>query len=180
MMIVMLVQLALLLGSAIMVVVAAWRMSGGGGVSVLLLWALCPYIGFGIISTLCYARMRMRAAVAISALLSSLLMFALTSSAYQDAVSSTSSTAGLVFVFVPVWLVAGAAVLFGLGLLVGWLCGSGDLRQDCSRCNVCGYPLFGLPGPRCPECGCRFARREKSGHVTDQPYCEEWENSTAD
>ncbi len=30
-----------------------------------------------------------------------------------------------------------------------------DITTD-ERCRVCGYILYGLPEPRCPECGTQF------------------------
>lgn len=32
---------------------------------------------------------------------------------------------------------------------------SDDITTD-ERCRVCGYILYGLPEPRCPECGTQF------------------------
>ncbi len=37
-----------------------------------------------------------------------------------------------------------------------------DNRPTPRMCPNCGYDLFGLPEPRCPECGEPFRRPEKS------------------
>lgn len=34
----------------------------------------------------------------------------------------------------------------------------GEVLRDPQRCLTCGYPLYGLEGPRCPECGEPFLR----------------------
>ncbi len=63
---------------------------------------------------------------------------------------------------VPVVLVIGVAVFFANR----WMSRSvpGLLRHELLECDVpicvaCGYPLFGLSGPNCPECGSPFDER---------------------
>ena len=68
-------------------------------------------------------------------------------------------SAALPWAAVPLVLVIGIAVFFAsrwLGRGVPEL-----LRHELLDCGVpicvaCGYPLFGLPGPNCPECGTQF------------------------
>jgi hypothetical protein len=67
--------------------------------------------------------------------------------------------AALPWAVVPVVLVIGIAVFFGNR----WLrrCVPELLRHELLDCGVpiciaCGYPLFRLPGPNCPECGTPF------------------------
>lgn len=68
-------------------------------------------------------------------------------------------SAALPWAVVPVVLVIGIAVFFGNRRLRR--CVPELLRQELLDCGVpicvaCGYPLFGLPGPNCPECGTPF------------------------
>ena len=49
-------------------------------------------------------------------------------------------------------------IWFSVVLIVLWLYHRRRwiaLRLQC-RCSSCGYPLYGLPEPRCPECGTMF------------------------
>ena len=58
------------------------------------------------------------------------------------------------FVAVPAVLFAflGGLQWFGIVSVLRWA----SRRKDRSRCRKCGYPLRGLPEPRCPECGTPF------------------------
>ncbi len=58
-----------------------------------------------------------------------------------------------------------AAMLLGIGTAgTGNACGylrlGRELRRLEKRCVACGYPLTGLPEPRCPECGARATQPE--------------------
>jgi hypothetical protein len=46
-----------------------------------------------------------------------------------------------------------------------WVCRRMPVARNPGECAACGYPLFGLPGPRCPECGRAFDPSE----VPDAP-----------
>ena len=53
-----------------------------------------------------------------------------------------------------VFAVVGGLQWFGIVSVIRWAV----RRRDRSRCRKCGYPLRGLPEPRCPECGTPFDR----------------------
>ncbi len=57
---------------------------------------------------------------------------------------------GLVFVFVPVYLLVGGFVTLGIGLAFG------TRLPIVGQCQECGYHLKGLIEPRCPGCGTPF------------------------
>lgn len=41
--------------------------------------------------------------------------------------------------------------------------------QSADRCRKCGYLLYGLPEPRCPECGTPFERPSSDHDAPDHP-----------
>lgn len=58
----------------------------------------------------------------------------------------------------PLGYLANAALYFVvLGFPIYLRDARAALRIARSKCTSCGYPLRGLPGPRCPECGCGIA-----------------------
>jgi hypothetical protein len=65
---------------------------------------------------------------------------------------------GLWAVVLAPWLVAALGGVAALPLVVGgykaWM---RRRRMASGRCAKCGYILFGLPAPRCPECGTTFS-----------------------
>lgn len=52
---------------------------------------------------------------------------------------------------------AGYLVVGGVSLALARWAGRVVAPRDLNRCERCDYPLIGLPGPRCPECGTPFA-----------------------
>jgi hypothetical protein len=66
-------------------------------------------------------------------------------------------------------------VMIGIGILcrgaakARWraLDASDARRADC--CQNCGYLLYGLPEPRCPECGTPFERPSPNDGASDRP-----------
>lgn len=51
---------------------------------------------------------------------------------------------------------AGYLIVGGVALAFARWVGCVVARPDPGRCAQCDYPLMGLPGPRCPECGTPF------------------------
>jgi hypothetical protein len=65
---------------------------------------------------------------------------------------------------VVVWVIAysGGFALFVRG--ISWLW---PAKSDAGRCCKCSYLLYGLPEPRCPECGTPFDPKEVSEALRD-------------
>lgn len=68
-----------------------------------------------------------------------------------------SSTDALVFLFAPMWLILGTPLVFLLFYAGFTLYARCRPKHPHDRCTRCGYSLYGLTLPRCPECGEPFA-----------------------
>ncbi|MCC7290946.1 MAG: hypothetical protein IT449_02655 [Phycisphaerales bacterium] len=72
----------------------------------------------------------------------------------------TSSTAGLIFLFMPIWMLLGSLVLVPL------LLGRPSPEKVRGNCQTCGYDLTGNVSGKCPECGeVAGGRQTRSDHV---------------
>ncbi len=142
--------------SAIALVVACSIMvyAGGGRFSLVMLiflaWVTLPYVAFFAVTTHLY-RSRPNTALSWTAATISVLMLAFTSFVYIDGILiHTDAQSGLLFLFVPFYLLVGGFVMLLIGLAFG------KKRPPVGHCAQCGYNLRGLTEPRCPECGTRF------------------------
>lgn len=59
---------------------------------------------------------------------------------------------GVTTVILPMSVV-GVAFFGGLGGVIGWRLASWVRRPLLLECDACRYPLQGVRGPTCPECG---------------------------
>lgn len=83
------------------------------------LWVISPYLGLiGLIYLLDKAKLQHIREVSF---LVSLLMLAFTSLVYVGTLGDKSSTAGLIFIFVPLWAHIGGYFCLGIGLLLAAL-----------------------------------------------------------
>ncbi len=115
----------------------------------LLVWITAPYLGLWIFVGRAMRSANDRAWVWFGRVCA-VASLAFTSFAYLDAVYlHVSSTSGLVFVFVPVWLAVGGAASVAAGRA---LLGKGVVNAN-ARCRTCGYDLTGNVSGVCPECG---------------------------
>lgn len=118
-----------------------------------ILWALAPYVLILVMMIALKSR-RNQLALDISVCIASLVLLAISLVVYTESVLSSSSTAALIFVFVPCYLLAGGPLIVGLCFLVGrLLLPQGYHSDDDSLCTKCGYNLTGNMSGRCLECG---------------------------
>jgi hypothetical protein len=109
--------------SAIVALSAALVASGGVGdptMLVFLLWIISPYALFLLISWI-FERFTKAPARHGIACVVAILMFVFSMFAYADTAADSSSTYGLIFIFVPLWLNIGGPAIFGICLLLAWL-----------------------------------------------------------
>jgi hypothetical protein len=135
----------------------------GGKYSALMMVPLFPYAFTGVVYAATYSIARNRSCVTRAALVTSLLMLLVTVAGYGSI--GSSSTGVLLFVFLPCYLTFGGPLVFYIAFFLFrvWA-GVTRSRQDgLARCSACGYPLFGLTTPRCPECGEPFDRSVLTG-----------------
>ncbi|MEP6945582.1 MAG: hypothetical protein ABJA02_06660 [Acidobacteriota bacterium] len=93
----------------------------GNGLSTawFLLWGVAPYLLFGVAAYVLERFTRLKAIGWIGLVISG-LMLVCTGLAYLATLGDMSSTYALVFVVVPIYLVAGSFILLGLGALISW------------------------------------------------------------
>lgn len=142
----------LVLSTIVTLVVMIPGFRGGLGTLGFILWALLPYgLFLGLISGISWGQQEVR--VHVSSLIAAVCMFCFTLMIYNPAVIRGSSTGALIFVFGPPYVAILGFVVFGLCRFIAWLVlPRTNLSQTDGFCT-CGYPLYGLSSPRCPECG---------------------------
>ena len=147
-----------LLGVCILVTVGAVLATTGWTVDsaslALIVWVAAPYILFYVLVLILH-RNRRSVALCASACVTWLFMVAFTVVFYGSVFYEESSPkfALIGFIVLPLILSTAGAVLFLLALFIGWIVGGRGQVRDRRCCQRCGYPLVGLPEPRCPECG---------------------------
>jgi hypothetical protein len=114
-----------LLVSTFVALYASRSMSDGSldGVEVALtVWVISPYLAFFLLTYFLERYTSVKQLPGI-ALVISLLVLALTTFAYLTVAfgDHRSSTEGLIFIFLPLWLLIGSFGLLGVALLVVWL-----------------------------------------------------------
>jgi hypothetical protein len=142
--------------------VAADAMSGASysaslsGIEFLLSPVLVPYLVFWVISSAMFAIRALRRYIMVPACATSSIMLVFTILVYSQSSLASSSTGVLVFLYAPFWLFVGSGLSFVLGIIINWLILWLLRPKDKLRCPKCGYLLFGLVEPRCPECATEF------------------------
>ncbi len=118
-----LIKTCALILSAIVTVLTMWHASGQTidiGILGFMIWGISPYVCF-FIATYLLERFTSVPHIPGIGFLIAFLMLAFTLLAYLGTLNDTSSTYGLIFVFVPFWLFAGSFLLLGISVLVVWL-----------------------------------------------------------
>lgn len=147
--------------SAIFTFVCAVKMAGGSfGVphALFLLFAVSPYFVVYRTVSRVLRRKRPEPVVWIERIVAT-LMLVFTAMPYVDTAFGRggSSTGGLIFAFMPIWLIGGGVM--AISFLSAFVA-----DEPASCCTRCGYNLRGNITGRCPECGAKvFAAPARLG-----------------
>jgi hypothetical protein len=110
---------SLLLGAAFTVVIMLYASCWKFELSLLYLWALFPYVAFFALSRFVG---RFGSLAAGAGCIAAVVMLAFTVFVYGDSMFfNLTSTAALIFLFFPLYLLVGGPVIFGIALGVGRL-----------------------------------------------------------
>lgn len=145
-------------GGAILAVTSMWKMSGGTSTlaSLMTLWVLLP---FALTSTILAKRPSSATAV-LGLLVGSLFGCVM----YYDLLfpsSTMKSTAGLAYIFVPLWQSIWCLIASAFSL-------AADFRKDNARCQKCRRRFATLTAV-CPSCGANRHELQRKAPVLGPP-----------
>lgn len=114
-----------------------------------------PYVTLPLVTSVVYFRSNQSRPPFRRGMVLAIVTCAFPMGAYPEtAFFSTSSTAGLAYLFLPAWTVVGSVVLMPL------LLGLPSPAMRPGMCPSCGYNLPGNTSGVCPECGTRIPSRK--------------------